>query len=69
MEAEVDYKIKSNGNEEMNSKVKDWMPPHVKSDFTDHMKQKHLVVLVVLLMRVVHYNTNKYGHCSWKHTG
>ena len=49
MEAEVDYKKKkSNGYEEMNGKVKDWMPPHVMMDFTDHKKQKHLVMVVVL---------------------
>ena len=34
MEAEADYKKKNNGNEEMNSKVKYWMPPHVMMDFT-----------------------------------
>ena len=49
----------SNGYEEMNGKVKDWMPPHVMMDFTDHKKQKHLVVLVVLPTGVMHYNTTK----------
>ena len=33
------------------------MPPHVMMHFTDHKKQKHLVVLVVLPMAVMHYNT------------
>ena len=58
MELEADYKIKkSNGYEEMNSKVKDWMTPHVIMDLTDHKKQKHLVVVVVFPAGVVHYNT------------
>ena len=33
------------------------MPPYVVTDFKDHNKQKHLVVVVVLPMEVVHYNT------------
>ena len=41
----------------MNSKVKDWMPPHVIMDFMDHKKQKHLVVVLDLPMGVAHYNT------------
>ena len=41
----------------MNSKRKDWMLPHVMTDFTDHQKQKHLVVLVALPTGVAHYNT------------
>ena len=57
IEAEADYKKKGSGDEEMTSKVKDWMPPHVMTDFTDHKKQKHLVVLVVLPIGVVQYNT------------
>ena len=58
MEAGADYKKKkSNGYEEMNSKVKDWMPPHVITDFTDHFKQKHLVLVVVLPAGVAHFNT------------
>ena len=49
---------KSNGYEERNSWVNDWMPPHVMADFTDNKKQKHLVVVVVVLpMGVMHYNT------------
>ena len=49
MEAEVDYKkMKFSGYEETNCKVKDWMSPHVVTDFTDHKKQKHLMVEVVL---------------------
>ena len=48
MDAKVDYKKKkSKQYEETNSKVKDWMPPHVVTDFTDHKKQKHLVVVVL----------------------
>ena len=27
------------------------------TDFTDHKKQKHLLVVVLLPMRVAHYNT------------
>ena len=47
-----------NGYEEMNSKVKDWMPPYVMIDFTDHKKQKHLVVVVVVFpLGDMHYNT------------
>ena len=48
MDAKVDYKKKkSKQYEETNSKVKDWMPPHVVSYFTDHKRQKHLVVVVL----------------------
>ena len=48
----------------MNSKVKDWMPPHVVTDFTDHRKQKHLVVVVVLLTGVMHYLAQQHGRCD-----
>ena len=57
MEAEADYKKKSNPYEEMNSKVKDRMPPHIMADFTDHNKQKHLVLVVVLPTGALYYNT------------
>ena len=58
MEAYAEYNMKkSNGFEEMNSKVKDWVPPHVMTDFTDHKKQKHLVVVGILPMGFVHFNT------------
>ena len=30
----------------MNSKVKDWIPPYVMTDFEDHNKQKNLVMVV-----------------------
>ena len=33
------------------------MPPYVVTDFENHSKQKHLVVLVVLCTGVAHYNT------------
>ena len=33
------------------------LKPHVMMDFTDHKKQKHLVVVVVLPTGVMHYNT------------
>ena len=33
------------------------MLPHVMTDFMDHKKQKHLVVVVVLPTGVAHYNT------------
>ena len=39
-------------------KIKDWMLPHVMTDFTDHKKLKHLVVVVVVLPTgVVHCTT------------
>ena len=41
----------------MNSKIKDWMLPHVMTEFIDHKKQKHLVVVVVIPMGVALYNT------------
>ena len=41
----------------MNSKVKELMSPHVVMDFTDHKKQEHLVVPVILPTGVMHYNT------------
>ena len=40
----------------MNSKVKDWMPLNVMTDFEDHNKLKNMVV-VVLPTRLAHYNT------------
>ena len=33
------------------------MPLHIVTDFIDHMKQRHLVVVVILPTGVVHYNT------------
>ena len=41
----------------MNSRVIDWMPPYVMTDFEDHNKQKNMVVVVVLPTGVTHYNT------------
>ena len=37
------------------------MPPFVISDFEDHNKQKLLVVLVMLPVGIMHYNTTNMG--------
>ena len=46
-----------NGYERMNSKVKDWLQTHVVMDLMDQKKQKILVVVVVIPMGVMHYDT------------
>ena len=48
---------RSNGYERMNSKVKDWLQPHVVMDLMDQKKQKNLVVVVVIPTGVMHYDT------------
>ena len=56
MEVKAKFKKKKrNGEDATSTKVEDWVPPYVVTEFEDHSKQKNQVVVVILPTGVTHF--------------